>query len=100
MTSPAFALYRKPPEQTADLEIGFVTDRAARRRLRVAVRDEPLREGGVLPVLRLSVHAGIPQVPAAGGGATHGFAGARAPVHASHGLRGPANLPRTCEEGR
>lgn len=52
VTSPAFGLYREPPGETADLEVGFVTDRAVHEEGDVAV--------GALPAARVArmVHHG------------------------------------------
>ncbi len=41
IVGPAFALYREPPGQTADLEIGFVTDGPVRDEGRVAAASLP-----------------------------------------------------------
>lgn len=46
VTSPAFGLYREPPQETADLEVGFVTDRAVHAEGDVAV--------GALPAGRVA----------------------------------------------
>lgn len=41
VTGPAFGLYREPPRETADLEVGFVTDRPVRPEGDVVVSSLP-----------------------------------------------------------